>query len=529
MGVLQPIPSVVTADNAAMSGPHRTESRLGAKDGTHHDGHDSSDADDDKFYEDGEEIYSKFSSGRKRIIVAVLGFGAFVALVSSTSVLPAVPEITESLHTTDTIVEISNAIYIALTGVGCVVWGPMSQLYGRRIIIQYACAFFCCMSLGTALSPNLSAFFIFRALSAIGGSALTILGNVIISGLVVQFASWRIIYWVQLGCAIATMAAGFFLIPETTHHKLITDMAHLPRRQKMAAIAREINPLRSVSLLRYLNVVAVSFASAVTLFALYCMLVPIRFVLNPRFGLESPLLSGVFYLVPGAGCLCSTIIAGRYGDWTAKRWIRKRGRRIPEDRLRACIPALAILQGGGVLIYGWTVDKAVGGMPVPLIFLFVQATGQIIASTMLNTYCLENTPSLSADVIAICWLVRYIGACIATAVALPMIRGIGVGWTLTINTALLVISSEQLPIERLLQVYTGTFIVLKAALGSNRKVLQDGGNVVPGGGCREMRHAAYDNVILQQAPPRIADRHWEQMPVKRYLGDKTDRRFLTSS
>lgn len=261
------------------------------------------------------------------------------------------------------------------------------------------------------------------------------------SGLIVQFASWRIIYWVQLGCAIATMLAGFFFIPETTHHMLSADMAHLPRRQKMIAVARKINPLRSVSLLRYLNVVAVSFASAVTLFALYCMLVPIRFVLNPRFGLDSPLLSGVFYLVPGAGCLCSTMIAGKYGDWTVKRWIRKRGIRVPEDRLRAAIPALALLQGGGVLIYGWTVDKAVGGMPVPLIFLFVQAIGQIIASTMLNTYCLENTPSLSADIIAICWLVRYIGACIATAVALPMIRSMGVGWTLTINTILLVVSS----------------------------------------------------------------------------------------
>lgn len=131
MSVLQPVPSVVTADNAAMSDrPHRTESGTGARG---HDGHDSSDdADNDKFYEDGEEIYSKFSPGRKRAIVAVLGFGAFVALVSSTSVLPAVPEITETFHSTDTIVEISNAIYIALTGVGCVVWGPMSQLYGRR-------------------------------------------------------------------------------------------------------------------------------------------------------------------------------------------------------------------------------------------------------------------------------------------------------------------------------------------------------------------------------------------------------------
>lgn len=36
------------------------------------------------------------------------------------------------------------------------------------------------MSLGTALAPNLQAFFAFRASSAIGGSALTILGNVII-------------------------------------------------------------------------------------------------------------------------------------------------------------------------------------------------------------------------------------------------------------------------------------------------------------------------------------------------------------
>lgn len=130
MSVLQPVPSVVTADNAAMSDrPRRTESGTGAP-GDEHDSSD--DAENDKFYEDGEEIYSKFSPGRKRAIVAVLGFGAFVALVSSTSVLPAVPEITETFRSTDTVVEISNAIYIALTGVGCVVWGPMSQLYGRR-------------------------------------------------------------------------------------------------------------------------------------------------------------------------------------------------------------------------------------------------------------------------------------------------------------------------------------------------------------------------------------------------------------
>lgn len=96
-------------------------------------GHDGSDADDDaKYQEEGDAIYDRFSRGRKRAIVCVLGFGAFVALISSTSVLPAVPEITATFGTTDNVLEISNAIYIGLTGVGCVVWGPLSQLYGRR-------------------------------------------------------------------------------------------------------------------------------------------------------------------------------------------------------------------------------------------------------------------------------------------------------------------------------------------------------------------------------------------------------------
>lgn len=331
--------------------------------------------------------------------------------------------------------------------------------------------FFCGMSLGTVLSPNLAAFFAFRSLSAIGGSSLTILGNVIISdiyrpterataiswylscsvvgpafgpflsGLIVEFASWRIIFWVQFASAVATIIAAFFLIPETTHHRQINEYADMTPAAKALVVLAKINPLRSVILLRYGNVLVVSLASASVMFAFYFMLVPIRFVLNPRFHLESPLLSGVFYLVPGAGYIAATQVGGKYGDWTVKQWIKKRGRRVPEDRLRACIPALGIVMAGSGLIYGWTVDQGVGGMPVPLIFLFVQAIGQIIGLTMLNTYCLENTPELSADIIAICWLVRYAGACLATAVALPMLDGIGVGWSSTIGALAVMIST----------------------------------------------------------------------------------------
>lgn len=100
---------------------------------SHHSHGDEEDpADGDKYYEDGDDIYGTFSVGRKRAMLAILGFGAWVSMMASTCVLPAVPEITETFNTQHTVVEISNAIYIGLLGVGCVVWGPMSQIYGRR-------------------------------------------------------------------------------------------------------------------------------------------------------------------------------------------------------------------------------------------------------------------------------------------------------------------------------------------------------------------------------------------------------------
>jgi hypothetical protein len=65
------------------------------------------------------------------------------------------------------------------------------------------------------------------------------------------------------------------------------------------------------------------------------LLTPIRYVLNPRFHLDSPLLSGLFYLAPGCGYLLGTFLGGRYADFITIKWQKKRnGTRLPEDRLR---------------------------------------------------------------------------------------------------------------------------------------------------------------------------------------------------
>lgn len=87
---------------------------------------------DGGYHERGDEIYDRVSLRRKHIIVTVLSFCAFLSPLSSTSILAAVPEVAETYNTTGSIINVSNAAYMALMGISPVIWGPMSQVFGRR-------------------------------------------------------------------------------------------------------------------------------------------------------------------------------------------------------------------------------------------------------------------------------------------------------------------------------------------------------------------------------------------------------------
>jgi MFS family permease len=57
---------------------------------------------------------------------------------------------------------------------------PLSEIYGRRIVLTGANIFFCVWQIGCALAPNINALIVFRFLAGIGGSGcLTIGGGVI--------------------------------------------------------------------------------------------------------------------------------------------------------------------------------------------------------------------------------------------------------------------------------------------------------------------------------------------------------------
>ncbi|KAK7592114.1 hypothetical protein V3481_006741 [Fusarium oxysporum f. sp. vasinfectum] len=100
-------------------------------------------------------------------------------------------------------------------------------------------------------------------------------------------------------------------------------------------------------------------------------------------------VSGMLYISPGVGYVIGVQIGGRWSDYTVKQWIKKRGYRLPEDRLRSCLLFLDILLPASIIIYGRMIEKRLGGVPVPVICMFFQGIAQLAAFPSLNAYILD--------------------------------------------------------------------------------------------------------------------------------------------
>lgn len=262
-----------------------------------------------------------------------------------------------------------------------------------------------------------------------------------IGGIIVTFKSWRVIFYLQTALAGVALVGAYFILPETAHHMKKDDMVGLPLKAKAKLLWRMLNPWRVLRLYKYPNLIMAALASSSLVWNMYSLLTPIRYVLNPRFNLTTPIQSGLFYLAPGCGYILGTFFGGRYADHITIKWAAKRGGvRVPEDRLRSAIPFMGIVIPTCMLLYGWSVEKRFGGIALPVIMMFLQGVAQLFCFPSLNTYCLDVMQGNGAEVIAGNYMIRYLFAAVGSAAVLPAIESIGVGWFSTISAAFLAVS-----------------------------------------------------------------------------------------
>ena len=190
---------------------------------------------------------SQFSKRYYIFLIIFLGvmsaFGPFV----TDMYLPTLPSMTEVFHTSASLVQMGLATSMVGLAVGQVLFGPLSDKYGRKAVLVSAMVLFCASTIASIYSPDINFFNICRFLQGLGGSGgivlsrsvatdcysgrelaktLAIIGAVngiapvtapVIGGLVSEAIGWQGIFWVLF--AIGALILMMCLVFKESHRK----------------------------------------------------------------------------------------------------------------------------------------------------------------------------------------------------------------------------------------------------------------------------------------------------------------------
>ena len=118
---------------------------------------------------------------RKYIIVFITSWMTLVVAYSTTSLLPATPEIATEFSSAVEIINVTNAGVLIAMGLSSFIWGPTTEIIGRRNAYNSACFVLLASTIGVSLSPNVNTFIAMRILSGFEGSFFMVAGQTIIA------------------------------------------------------------------------------------------------------------------------------------------------------------------------------------------------------------------------------------------------------------------------------------------------------------------------------------------------------------
>lgn len=162
----------------------------------------------------------------------ILGLLSAIGPFAIDMYLPALPSIGQSLHADAATVQMSLTVFFIAVGGGQLIYGPLSDMYGRKLPLYVGLALFCVGSVACALAPNAELFLLGRFVQGLGACGGMVIPRAVVRDLhsgveatrlmsllmlvfsispllapltgsfVIQAAGWRGVFWMVLGAAV---------------------------------------------------------------------------------------------------------------------------------------------------------------------------------------------------------------------------------------------------------------------------------------------------------------------------------------
>src|SRR5258708_10622676 len=148
-------------------------------------------------------------------VAMVLGLIPAVGPFAIDMYLPALPSIGGALNATPAAVQMSLMVFFFTLGVCQLVYGPLSDLFGRKMPIYVGLAIFTTGSVGCAFAPNVNVLIGFRVLQALRACAGMVGPRAIVRDLYTGHDATRLMSLLMLVVSISPLLApltGSFII-----------------------------------------------------------------------------------------------------------------------------------------------------------------------------------------------------------------------------------------------------------------------------------------------------------------------------
>src|SRR5690349_16321100 len=94
--------------------------------------------------------------------------------------LPSIPHMVQSLHTTYSTVQMTITLYVIGYGISGFIYGPLSDFYGRRIILLVGLSIFLLGSLAASFTQSIGILLCARFLQGLGNECGDVIGRAVL-------------------------------------------------------------------------------------------------------------------------------------------------------------------------------------------------------------------------------------------------------------------------------------------------------------------------------------------------------------